>query len=145
MNRIPVTIKTALILAGFLMNITASTALAGNAEDFPCMDEIEAYCKNVKPGGGKIIECLNGHRKELTPTCLAKVDKALAQFDEAKKICSEDIKTLCGDVTAGEGRILACMKAKKEQLSPPCSKQLDIWGGDNKTSKKVTPGDIKKK
>jgi hypothetical protein len=102
------------------------------------MQEIDKFCKDVQPGAGRIIECLNGHGKELAPICREKVDKALARFEEAKKICADDLRKFCGEIMPGEGRLLKCMKSKKELLAPACRQQLDIWGGGEVPPKSTT-------
>lgn len=52
-----------------------------------CHADIERWCKDVKPGGGRLGACLLPHRKELSKKCLnwaahggkAHVDEALAR------------------------------------------------------------------
>jgi hypothetical protein len=36
------------------------------------------------------------------------------------KACAQDVKTLCPDVKAGDGRIKACLKDKRAKLSDGC-------------------------
>jgi hypothetical protein len=38
--------------------------------------------------------------------------------------CETEIKTLCGDVKAGEGRVLSCLEGNGESLGDPCKKAL---------------------
>jgi Cysteine rich repeat len=47
---------------------------------------------------------------------------------EIKKLeasCSEDIKKYCSTVTPGEGRILHCMQAHEDKISPQCAYDLN--------------------
>jgi hypothetical protein len=37
-----------------------------------------------------------------------------------RKACAEDVKKLCSDVKAGEGRILQCLKQHTQDLSQGC-------------------------
>ncbi len=39
---------------------------------------------------------------------------------EAAGPCQKDADRLCGDVTPGEGRIINCLKAHGDKLSPAC-------------------------
>lgn len=34
-----------------------------------CRGDVEKFCKDVKPGGGRIIACLKSHEKDLSPAC----------------------------------------------------------------------------
>jgi hypothetical protein len=34
-----------------------------------CHDDVQKLCKDVKPGGGKIVECLKQHEGELSQAC----------------------------------------------------------------------------
>ena len=59
-------------------------------------------------GLGLLATCVAAHAAE--PGVPAKVAKA----------CKDDIKTLCEGVKPGQGRIAACLKEKKDQVSEPC-------------------------
>ncbi len=34
-----------------------------------CKDDMAKLCKNTKPGGGKVLQCLKHHEGELSPGC----------------------------------------------------------------------------
>lgn len=36
-----------------------------------CRPDIERFCPDVKPGGGRILQCLQAHRADLKPDCIA--------------------------------------------------------------------------
>ncbi|TWB42698.1 cysteine rich repeat-containing protein [Nitrospirillum pindoramense] len=42
----------------------------------------------------------------------------------AMKACQQDRQTLCKDEQPGGGRILACLKAHEDKLSPDCKSAL---------------------
>jgi hypothetical protein len=41
-----------------------------------CEDDIMAFCAGVKPGGGRIAQCLKANESKLSPQCKAAADKA---------------------------------------------------------------------
>ncbi len=40
-----------------------------------CQDDALKLCKDVKPGGGRILKCLKEHESELSPACKEKLPK----------------------------------------------------------------------
>jgi multidrug efflux system outer membrane protein len=97
---------------------------AAPSEEFPCMEEIERYCKDVPPGAGRLLECLAGHERDLSPVCRSKVDQAKSRLEEAKRICTPDLEKFCDGVAPGEGRLLNCLKGKLGELLPACREQV---------------------
>jgi hypothetical protein len=55
---------------------------------------------------------------------LSAAPNALAQQAEAMKYCRADVARLCPGVPMGGGRIIACLKAHKEEMSIGCGKAL---------------------
>ena len=45
-------------------------------------------------------------------------------IETVAKGCEKELSTFCGDVTAGEGRGLACLYAYSDKLSPKCEYAL---------------------
>jgi hypothetical protein len=54
---------------------------------------------------------------------------ALAQQAEAMRYCKADVARLCPGVQPGGGRIIACLKAHKEEMSIGCGKALQAMKG----------------
>ncbi len=54
---------------------------------------------------------------------------ALAQQAEAMKYCKADVARLCPGVPPGGGRIIACLKQHKEEMSIGCGKALQAMKG----------------
>ena len=40
-----------------------------------CKSDIERLCKGVPPGGGKIMQCLKAHEKDMTVGCAQALQK----------------------------------------------------------------------
>ncbi len=38
-----------------------------------CQDDVRKFCKDVKPGSGRIMHCLKEHQDELSPECKEKL------------------------------------------------------------------------
>lgn len=42
-----------------------------------CKADVERLCKDIKPGGGRVMLCLRDHLGELSPACKSEVDQKL--------------------------------------------------------------------
>lgn len=58
-------------VAGMLCLITMSSLAAAQteAEMAACKPDYQKFCAGVEPGGGRIIQCLSKHLKQLSPDC----------------------------------------------------------------------------
>lgn len=102
------------------------TDKATSEDIHPCSDDLEKFCKDVLPGGGRIIECMENHENELSAACKVKFQDVMKRINEAKEACAQDIESICKDVQPGGGRIAKCLKENKEKISPECREKLEI-------------------
>ncbi len=58
-----------------------------------------------------------------------RVQEVVRAAEIASKACDADIRTYCGDVTPGEGRILACLQAYRDRVDEACDEVLLQWRG----------------
>ncbi|MCP4620645.1 MAG: hypothetical protein GY844_29920 [Bradyrhizobium sp.] len=49
------------------------------------------------------------------------VDRLVEQVTKLDRSCAKEIKKYCSTVTPGEGRVIYCMQAHEDKLSPGCS------------------------
>jgi hypothetical protein len=89
------------------------------------MDELEKFCKDVRPGGGRIIKCLQEHDRDLSAACRNKVQSIQRRLEEAKQACAPDIGKFCADVVPGEGRLIKCLSPHFEELTPACKEKAE--------------------
>jgi len=52
------------------------------------------------------------------------LQRLTAGIQKLENSCGEDIKKFCSTVTPGEGRILFCMQAHEDKISPKCAFDL---------------------
>ena len=93
-----------------------------------CAAEIENYCSQVTLGEGRLMACFFAHEDKLSNQCIQAVYDGAVALDEAINAlvyvatnCETDIDEFCGEVEAGEGRILNCLMASNDSLSESCS------------------------
>ena len=117
-------------LASVLLCLSAGDRTYAAEQELPCAEEIAKFCRDVKPGGGRILSCLNEHEKELTVTCREKLEASKKRLMEAQQACTGDMEKFCKDVQPGGGRILKCLREHAQELSPACSHAIDKSKGE---------------
>ena len=97
-------------------------------ESLICADDIEKYCKEIKPGGGRLLNCLKEHETELSGSCRGKIGELLGIINDCEQACSGDISQFCKEVQPGGGRIVKCLREHDKQLSRQCTEKLEMIG-----------------
>ena len=112
-----------LALAG---NLSAQETLLETVAN-GCKTEITTYCKDVKPGEGRILACLYAYEDKLSGKCeyalydaAARLERAVAALTYVAKECEADIVANCSGVKAGEGRVLQCLEKNEAKVSARC-------------------------
>ena len=95
--------------------------VSARAQD-ACEVDAEKLCKDIAPGGGRIIACLKSHQSDLSPACKVNLAAAEAKFEQVKQACQPDAEKFCKGIAPGGGRIAACLKTRQGELSPACQK-----------------------
>jgi hypothetical protein len=100
-----------------------------------CAKDIEAYCRSVTPGEGRILACLVAHEDKLSGRCgyvlsdsASMVDQLLTALSYVRSACKADVERLCADVKPGGGRIAACMKKNEDKLGEGCKQAIADTG-----------------
>jgi len=112
------------LLLAVLLVIPAVAFPESPAEQRPCAGELERFCRDVQPGEGRIMECLQEHDRDLSAACRDKVNVVLARQEVAKQACLKDIEKFCADVTPGGERLMKCLKPHLRELSPHCREKF---------------------
>ena len=118
-----------------LLLLSVNTNVSANGI-LPCADEIEKFCKDVLPGGGRIAECLEQHQDELSESCKIKCESIKNRIKQCEQACANDIENFCKDIQPGNGRILNCLRENKDEISTVCKESIQIFiGGSQKEGK----------
>jgi hypothetical protein len=93
-----------------------------------CAKDIKKYCKDVTPGEGRLIYCMQAHEDKISPQCtfeledeLTSVQNSLDNLKDAITACKAEITGVCGKIVPGQGRIAACLLANKSTASKDCA------------------------
>jgi hypothetical protein len=83
-----------------------------------CATDVQSLCAGVKPGGGRVLACLQSHAGELSVGCSTILSKAAWTAKE----CASDIRQFCPNATFGN--ISECMKPHLGEASANCKSAL---------------------
>ena len=102
-----------------LMLCTHASATVKNA----CTEDIAKFCKDVKPGQGAIMECLEKHESELSEACKeyetkmggTRVERRekIREIIKFRQACKADVIKFCKDVGPVPGGIEKCLDEHK--------------------------------
>ena len=112
----------------------------------PCAEDIDIFCREVKPGYAHIAECLNNQieddrdgTSEFTAQVAKECQQAILEFkmELAENInsdvqmaaaCKQDAEKFCQYIKNMDfpGKVIACLREKKAQLSGNCRKRITL-------------------
>ena len=95
-------------------------------EPLICADDIEKYCKEIKLGGGRLLNCLKSHETELSESCQKKISELQGIIKDCEQACSGDITQFCKEVQPGGGRIIKCLREHDKEISSSCSAKMEM-------------------
>ncbi len=115
-----------MIVALFVVALSAGVAVAADASSVKnaCADDVAKYCKDVKPGGGRIARCLKANENQLSPACKSSIEESKRKIREAHQACDADVQKFCKDVQPGQGRLIKCLREHDKELSAECRAKM---------------------
>ena len=125
------------ILGILVFSGVASAAEKGIVETFKegCKADLETYCKDVKPGDGRLLACLYAHSDKISARCeyavydaASQLERALTALTYVANECRDDLKANCANIKPGEGRLLTCLEKNDAKVSGRCKQALKDVG-----------------
>jgi Cysteine rich repeat len=89
-----------------------------------CAADFQRYCRDVLPGGGRILRCLSRHVDLVTQPCFQALTAWGLTAVNAFKMCLPDVAALCPQVPPHSGPALACLQQNVDKLSKDCRDSL---------------------
>lgn len=96
----------------------APAAMAGPEVPMVCAQDVKKFCAGVRPGEGRMLECLRKNTDGLSPDCKPAI--AAGRTNIPASPCKADIERLCPGVEPGEGRLAECLRKNAISLSASC-------------------------
>ena len=96
-----------------------------------CAADIKKYCKDVTPGEGRMIYCMQAHEDKISVKCAFELGEAATSVQssadalkDAVIACKAEITGVCGKTVPGQGRIATCLMANKSTASDGCKQAM---------------------
>lgn len=116
--------NTKVLIAVFGAGLGLALALPAAAEKGkgPCAEDAAKFCKDVKPGEGRVAACLKEHEKELSPAC-------------------KDRRAMAAERKSGRGG--ACLREYGQGFSSGFQRGFKLRGGQGRGAKAERGGGLK--
>jgi Golgi apparatus protein 1 len=96
-----------------------------------CASDITKYCKDVTPGEGRMIYCMQAHEDKIGPKCAYELGETAGSVQATSDLlkdgviaCKAEIAGVCGKVQPGQGRIATCLIENKSTASKGCAEAI---------------------
>jgi hypothetical protein len=103
-----------IMVIGAVVLLSVPVAMARERSVGVCAADIKAKCADVKPGGGRLKECVKTHAAEFSDPC----KERLARVAEISKACAVDIKESC------PGKERSCILKSIGTIKDQCKEAL---------------------
>ena len=114
-----------MVRSASLMLICALAPALSEAQIYgPCDETVAKYCKDVTPGGGRIMKCLNDHRDDQSGACRGWLEDQSRSLKELNTACSGDIALLCNFTNPDNFMIYRCLEDNYVSLKSDCRQKL---------------------
>lgn len=117
-------VKIILVIGAGLIVGSAFAEPAERGDGKGCAGDVKKFCADVKPGQGRVDNCLKQSEAKLSAGCKKSRSQARSEAEKVADECREDAKKFCSDVEPGEGRRKVCLESNSKKLSPACRKSL---------------------
>jgi hypothetical protein len=115
--------KTA-ALAAVIIVIVLSALPSPAQTATPCNETITKYCKDVVPGNGRIMKCLNDHRDDQSIACKDWIADQQMSMQELMGVCAEDIARWCRNAASDKISMYFCLLDNYISLRLDCRSRL---------------------
>jgi hypothetical protein len=114
-------------LAAMLLFVSPQLSAAQAAG--PCKADREKLCPGMKPGDGKLNECLKQHEAELSPECAASRKERQDAWKAVRAACKDDFAKFCKDAPKEDGGKRKCLQSHESELGQACADALKAAQG----------------
>ncbi len=89
----------------------------------PCMQEIQKVCPNATTMLER-HQCMMENKDKFSQACQDRMQEMHGKMKEMHEACTPDREKFCEGVKPGQGRMMQCLRAHKDELSQACKDAL---------------------
>jgi len=119
-----VVVRCLLLPVVFLTILVAAPAPSDAQISGPCAETVTKYCKDVTPGGGRIMKCLGEHRDDQSMACRDWLEEQNKSLKELNTACPRDIASFCNFSNPDSVLIYRCLEDNYVSLKSDCRDKL---------------------
>jgi cysteine rich repeat protein len=123
------------LIATLRVAFLASLPLTAAAQDFlpgeraravrmACATDFQRFCRDVPPGGGRILRCLSRHADLVSQPCFQALTVWGLTAANAYRMCLPDVERLCATLPPRSTQALSCLADNADKLSKACHDSL---------------------
>lgn len=95
------------------------TGAAAQSGASACKADVRQFCAKIKPGGGRLVDCLLDHQKELSDACYDALEEQTAAT-RGNQACRRDARQFCKGMQSGGGQLGDCLIEHQKEISNDC-------------------------
>ena len=97
-----------------------------------CKADKEKFCSDLKPGDGKMRDCMKQHASELSADCTSAMKAAREAMHNIWSECKADAEKFCSDTEKGHAGVMKCLESHASELQEACGTALKSRPGAQK-------------
>lgn len=117
------------VLAAVALMMLSSAVPASAQQTNPCTNDFATYCPDVTPGGGRLVQCYEQNKNQMSADCIGWMEGVKANAAPVKKACADMINSRCADVKGDPLGMQNCLQSNYIDLTVDCRNQLNQFKG----------------
>jgi len=118
----------ALILPVLVSPLIVQPAMAqAYGNQWPCADDMNKFCSGVRAGGGKLFDCYEQQKTNMSGQCVAWAENLKRTGGDLRDACAKEIDSRCSSHRSDSMELLDCLQSNYISLSPTCVSKLNQY------------------
>jgi hypothetical protein len=112
------------------VSILMAAGLPASAQmDNPCAGDIAKFCSTVTPGGGRLLQCYEQNKSQMSTDCVGWVEVLKANAQQLQAACGDMINARCAFEKGDPLAVVNCLQSNYIDLSIVCRNKLNSFKG----------------